>query len=243
MTRDDAQGPAAGRYIADTLKARKVYVLNDKTAYGEGLASEVERTLKSRGVTVVGSEGTEERNDFSSIITKIQAYAPDVVYFGSVYDQAGVFIKQLRAAGVGATVMGGDGWDSAELRTIGGKATVGALYTATTPPVSQLPNGAKFDAAYRKAFKRAPGGFAAFSYDAARVALEGMLAAAGRGGKAPSRTAVESAVRKANVKGLLSGDVRFDARGDRARAKLYVMKVGANLTPTVARTLEVGSGR
>ncbi|WP_188844630.1 branched-chain amino acid ABC transporter substrate-binding protein, partial [Deinococcus soli (ex Cha et al. 2016)] len=68
VARDDAQGPAGANFISGNLKAKKVYVLNDKTAYGEGLAKEVEKALKAKGVTVSANEGTEEKSDFSSIV-------------------------------------------------------------------------------------------------------------------------------------------------------------------------------
>ncbi|WP_217612330.1 ABC transporter substrate-binding protein, partial [Deinococcus sp. GbtcB9] len=95
VARDDAQGPAGANFISGNLKAKKVYVLNDKTAYGEGLAKEVEKALKAKGVTVSANEGTEEKSDFSSIVAKIKLANPDAIYFGGIYNQVGVFIKQL----------------------------------------------------------------------------------------------------------------------------------------------------
>ena len=226
VARDDAQGPAGANFISGNLKAKKVYVLNDKTAYGEGLAKEVEKALKAKGVTVSANEGTEEKSDFSSIVAKIKLVNPDAIYFGGIYNQVGVFIKQLREAGVQAPVVGGDGLDSPDLARVAGTGATNVYYTTVSAPLSALPAARAFAGSYRKAFGSDPQGFAAFAYDAARVALQGVLnAAKGNGGRVPSRTQVESAVRAGTYSGLLSGSVKFNAVGDRQSAKLYVMKL------------------
>ncbi|AFZ65903.1 branched-chain amino acid ABC transporter substrate-binding protein [Deinococcus peraridilitoris] len=240
VARDDAQGPAAGKYIADTLKAKKVYVLNDKTAYGEGLAQEVEKYLKSKGVQIVSSEGTEEKSNFQPLVIKIKALNPDVIYFGSIYDQAAVFIKQLRDAGVTAKVMGGDGWDSSDLQKIGGNSVKGALFTTVAAPIAALPAAGKFAEAYKKSFNSDAQGFGAFGYDAGKVTLQGVLAAIkANGNKMPTRAQVESAIRKVNATGLLSGNVRFNSVGDRQSAKMYIMEVQDSLDTKAVETVTV----
>lgn len=226
VARDDAQGPAGANFITTNLKAKKVYVLNDKTAYGEGLALEVEKALKAGGVQVVGNEGTEEKSDFSSIVAKIRLQRPDAIYFGGIYNQVGVFIKQLREAGVTAPVVGGDGLDSAELATIAGAGANNIYFTTVAAPLEALPAAKTFAASYQKTFNDAAQGFGAFGYDAAKVVLQGILAAAkANGNKAPTRAQVESAIRKGSFTGLLSGNVSFNSVGDRRAATLYVMNV------------------
>ncbi|WP_104990635.1 branched-chain amino acid ABC transporter substrate-binding protein [Deinococcus sp. NW-56] len=226
VARDDAQGPAGANFLADNLKAKKVYLINDKTAYGEGLTKEVEKALKAKGVQVVGNEGTEEKSDFSSIVAKIRLQRPDAVYFGGIYNQIGVFIKQLREAGITTPVMGGDGMDSSELATIAGKGATNIYFTTVAAPIDALPAAKTFAANFQKTFKDQAQGFAAFGYDAAKVVLQGILAAhKANGNKVPSRTQVESAIRKGNFTGLLSGNVSFNSVGDRKSATLYVMNV------------------
>lgn len=226
VARDDAQGPAGANFIAKTLKAKKAYVLNDKTAYGEGLANEVEKALKADGVQVVGSEGTEEKSDFSSIVAKIKLLQPDAIYFGGIYNQVGVFIKQLREAGITAPVVGGDGLDSSQLAVIAGKGANDIYFTTVAAPIEALPAAKVFAANFKKTFGKTAQGFGAFGYDAAKVVLQGILdAARANGNKAPSRQQVETAIRKGTYKGLLSGNVDFNSMGDRTSATLYVMNV------------------
>ncbi|GMA14528.1 branched-chain amino acid ABC transporter substrate-binding protein [Deinococcus metallilatus] len=239
VPRDDAQGPAAADFIANTLKAKKVYVLNDKTAYGAGLANEVEKALKAKGIQVVANEGTEEKNDFSSIVAKIKLQRPDVVYFGGIYSQIGVFLKQLRDAGVTVPVMGGDGLDSSELPKIAGKGAENVYYTTTGAPVEAFPPAKTFAATYQKTFGNPAQSFAVLGYDAGKVVLQGILnAAKANGNKVPSREQVEAAIRKGNFTSLLSGNVSFNSAGDRTSAKLYVIKlVGGK--PNLDTTLTV----
>ncbi|MDL2343216.1 branched-chain amino acid ABC transporter substrate-binding protein [Deinococcus sp. MIMF12] len=226
VARDDAQGPAGANFLTDNLKAKKVYLINDKTAYGEGLTKEVEKALKAKGTQVVGNEGTEEKSDFSSIVAKIRLQRPDAIYFGGIYNQIGVFIKQLREAGITTPVMGGDGMDSSELATIAGKGATNIYFTTVAAPIDALPAARTFAANFQKTFKDQAQGFAAFGYDAAKVVLQGILAAhKANGNKVPSRTQVESAIRKGSFTGLLSGNVSFNSVGDRKSATLYVMNV------------------
>ncbi|MBZ9713644.1 branched-chain amino acid ABC transporter substrate-binding protein [Deinococcus multiflagellatus] len=239
VARDDAQGPAGANFIAGDLKAKKVYVLNDKTAYGEGLAKAVEQALKARNVQVVANEGTEEKSDFSTIISKIRLQRPDAIYFGGIYNQVGVFIKQLREAGLATPVVGGDGMDSGELPVIVGKANANNIYfTTVAAPMSALPAARVFAANYRNTYRDEMQGFGAFGYDAAKVVVQGVLnAVRANGNKLPSRAQVESAIRKGNYTGLLSGNVSFNSVGDRKEASLYVMNVsgGAIRLKTITR--------
>ncbi|WP_291428433.1 branched-chain amino acid ABC transporter substrate-binding protein [Deinococcus sp.] len=229
VARDDSQGPAGANFISGTLKAKSVYLINDKTAYGEGLTKEVEKALKASGVTVIATEGTEEKSDFSSIIAKIKLQKPDAIYFGGIYNQVGVFIKQLREGGVATPVVGGDGLDSGELPVIVGTANANNIYfTTVAAPIDALPAAKVFAANYKKTFKDDVQGFGAFGYDAAKVVLQGTLnAVRANGNKLPSRTQVEKAIRKGSFTGLLSGNVSFNSVGDRKAGTLYVMNVTA----------------
>jgi branched-chain amino acid transport system substrate-binding protein len=97
--RDDQQGPAIASYIAAQLKAKKVAIADDKTAYGEGLADEVEKTLKAAKVSIVGRERTNDKEtDFKAILTKIKAKNPDVVFYGGMDATGGPMLKQARSS-------------------------------------------------------------------------------------------------------------------------------------------------
>lgn len=227
--RDDAQGPAGGNFVVTTLKAKKVYVLNDKTPYGQGLADEAQKEMQSRGVQIVASEGTEEKSDFSSIISKIQLLKPDAIYFGGLYGQVGPFAKQLREKGVNIPIMGGDGYDSPDLLTLAGAGAANIYFTTVAPPLNAVPAAKAVADKYKATYKKDIQGFGILSYDATKVVLAGIMnAVKANGGKLPSRQQVESAVRKVDLtSGTLTGAIKFNSVGDRTSAKMYIMSTKA----------------
>src|SRR5471030_427209 len=108
--RDDQQGPAIAAYIVQELKAKKVAIVDDKTAYGEGLANEVEKALRAAGVTVVGRERTTDKEtDFKAILTRIKSKSPDAVFHGGMDATGGLLLKQARELGIKAVFAFGDG--------------------------------------------------------------------------------------------------------------------------------------
>lgn len=238
--RDDAQGPAGANFLMTNLKAKKVYVLNDKTAYGQGLSAEVEKTLKAKGIAIVGSEGTEEKANFQPLITKIRALNPDAIYFGGIYDQIGVFAKQLRQAGINIPVMGGDGLDSGELLRIAGDGAKNIYFTTVAAPASEFNTAKNMISRYKKAFDKDAEGFSVMAYDSMKVILKGVRTAMGNSKDVPSRKMVMDAIRKTNYNGL-TGNIQFNSVGDRLKAKLFVVQVGNDLKTKVAGIVNVNA--
>ena len=246
--RDDSQGPAGADFLIDTVKAKRVYVLNDKTPYGQGLADAAEARMKTKGATIVSSEGTEEKSDFSSIIGKIKASKADAVYFGGLYGQVGPFAKQLREAGVSVPVMGGDGYDSPDLLALGGAGAKDIYFTTVAPPLTAVPAARVVASRYKAQYRKDLAGFGIMGYDSARVVLSGVLSAIkANGNKLPTRTQVETAVRKTNLKtGLLTGAITFNSIGDRTSSKMYIIQVkdaGGKLDFSTAGTVNVKSDK
>src|SRR5688572_19280675 len=109
VAHDDQQGPTLGRFAIDTLKIKSVAVIDDSTAYGQGLADAFERTVKAGGVKVVTREHTTDKDtDFKAILTKIKGRNPDLIMFGGIDPQAGPMVKQMAELGIKAKYLGGD---------------------------------------------------------------------------------------------------------------------------------------
>ncbi len=221
--RDDVQGVVGSEFAHGTMKAKSVYIIHDKTQYGQGVAEFFKADAEKKGVKVLGFEGTEEKSNFDPIITPIKAKNPDVIYFGGIYDQAAPFFKQTREKGVKSKFLGPDGMDSSDLTKIAGKAVVGMDYTSAAGPASALPKAKAFVEAFKKKFGKNPEPYAAEAYDAAHIALKAIEAAA-KGGKAPGREDVATAVRKVKHNGI-TGDIEFDGKGDRKKALYFVLQV------------------
>lgn len=238
VARDDAQGPGAAKYIIETLKAKSVYVLNDKTSYGAGLSGEVEKYLKSKNINIVASEGTDEKTNFQPLVIKIKALKPDVIYLGGIYDQAGVFLKQLREAGITTPLMGGDGYDDPTLLKIAGAGAKNAYYTTVSAPPEKFPTAKKFVTNFTKAFGKEPSGFSITGYDAMKVILKGVKNAIGTSKDVPTREMVEKGIRGVKLNGL-TGKIEFNSIGDRKQVKLFIIKIGDDLEPKVVGEVKI----
>jgi branched-chain amino acid transport system substrate-binding protein len=223
--RDDVQGPVGAEFAGGALKVKTVYIVHDKTTYGQGVAEAFKADLEKKGVKVVGFEGTEEKSNFDPIITPIKAKNPDLIYFGGIYDQGAPFFKQAREKGVKSKFLGPDGMDSSDLVKIGGKAVVGMYYTTAAAPASS-PQAKQFGEEYKKKFSKNPEPYAAESYVATAIAIKA-LESVTAGGKAPTRDAVTAAIRKVKFAGM-TGTIEFDEKGDPKKASYYVMQVASD---------------
>ena len=231
--RDDVQGPAGSEFATGELKAKKIFIIHDKTAYGQGVAEAFRDTSKKSGAAVLSFSGTEEKSDFTSLTQQIKALKPDLIYFGGVYSQGGPLLKQIRDAGLKAYFLGPDGLDSSDFVKLAGASAKGAYFTTVAGPVDKYPKAAKFAAAFKTKFNHAPESFALYSYDSARVILEATTAAIkANGGKMPTREAVSKEVRKVNFEGI-TGTIAFDSKGDRKKSDYYIMSLKEGIYPGV----------
>ena len=223
--RDDVQGKVGAEFASGTMKVKSVYILHDKTQYGQSIAEFFKDDSEKKGVKVLGFDGTEEKSNFDPLITPIKAKNPDVIYFGGIYDQAAPFFKQTREKGVKAKFMGPDGMDSSDLAKIAGPAVVGMYYTSAAGPASALPKAKTFVEEFKKKFSKNPEPYAAESYDAAHIAILAIEQAA-KSGKL-TREDVAAAVRKTKLSGI-TGDIAFDSKGDRQKAQYFVLQVSSD---------------
>lgn len=223
--RDDVQGPVGARFAAQELKAKSVYIIHDKTLYGQGVADNFRNEAKKLGINVLGFEGTEERANFSPMINPLKAKNPALVYFGGIYHQGGLLLKQLREKGVNAKFMGPDGLDSAEMAKIAGSSVVGSYYTSVAGPPDAYPETAAFAKKFKQRFSKDVEAFGLYGYDATLVGIKAMEQwIKANPGKKPSRTDVSTAVRK--IKGFkgVTGPIEFDGKGDPIKAKYFVLQ-------------------
>ena len=215
--RDDQQGPALALYIANELKARRVALIDDKTAYGEGLANEVEKTLKAANVSVVGRERTTDKEtDFKAILTKIKAKNPDVIFHGGMDATAGPMLRQARELGIKAVFTFGDGACTDEMGKLGGPAAEGLVCSQAGAPREAA--NKDFLAAYKARFG-AMKEYAPLFYDGTLAVIEAMKKA---NSVDPARFAPE--IFNVSFRGA-TGIVEFDAKGDRKNADMTIFKL------------------
>jgi branched-chain amino acid transport system substrate-binding protein len=170
---DDSQGPAAALYIKNVLKPTKVFVIDDQSAYGAGLADAVKQTLGSLVVSSdkVGADG--KQTDFSSSVTKVVSSGATALFYGGYYQNAGLLRKQLTAAGWKGTLVAGDGVnDPGYIKAAGNAAAQGTILTCPCSPASKA--GGTFDTDYQAKWNVAAGTYSDVAYDAANIFLQGI---------------------------------------------------------------------
>ncbi|MDQ7828711.1 MAG: branched-chain amino acid ABC transporter substrate-binding protein [Armatimonadota bacterium] len=224
--RDDVQGRVGAEFAGKDLKVKSAYVIHDKTAYGQGVAEFFRQFAPQNGIRILGFEGTEETANFDPILTPIAARRPELIYFGGIYNQAGVFFKQARAKGITAKFLGPDGMDSSDLARIAGQAIVGMHYTTVAGPASFYPGAAKFAADYKKRFGADPEPFAVQAYESCWIGLTAIAnAVKAAGGKKPTRLQVTNEVRKIRGFKGLTQTYTFDEKGDPTPATYFVIRI------------------
>ena len=223
--RDDQQGPAIANYLAATVNPKLVAVIDDATAYGEGLANQVEKTLVAAGVKVLPREkGTDKTTDWKAVLTKVKGGGPDAVFYGGMDATGGPLLRQGRELGIKAVFSFGDGSCTDNMKQLAGEAADGMLCSqAGIPPQAA---SKKFLDAYKKRFAVDPILYSPFTYDAANLLITAMKKADSAD---PAKYLPE--LRKIDFTGA-TGKIVFDAKGDRSDAEItiFTMKAGA-LTP------------
>ncbi len=222
--RDDVQGPLGADFAAQDLGAKTIFLIHDKTTYGQSIADEVKKQATVDGMQVVGYEGiTPGESDFSGVLNKVAVVKPDVVYFGGIYPEGSLLIKQMSDKGIKAKFIGPDGMDDPEEVKIAGAAVIGTYYTSPAADISRTPAGKAWVDSFTAKFGKAPSNWSAYGYDAMNVIMEGLKKAiVANGGKKPSRLQVSTAVRAVSGLQGLTSVISFDDKGDNKGAKLYV---------------------
>ena len=218
---DSKVGAALGRYAVTTLKAQRIAVIDDRTAFGQGLADEFIRGVKAAGgADLVSRQYTNDRaTDFNAILTQIKGRQPDVVFYGGMDAVAGPLLKQMKSLGVNARFMGGDGICSERLGELSAGASGDNLVTCAVAggvTGAQEKGYADFVARYQQRYKLTLQTYAPYAYDAVMVLATAMRNA---GSADPRRYLPELA--KVRYRGV-TGDIAFDANGDLADAAMTI---------------------
>ncbi|VTU20357.1 Leucine-, isoleucine-, valine-, threonine-, and alanine-binding protein precursor [Variovorax sp. SRS16] len=233
---DDTQlGGTLGKYAVETLKGKNIAVIDDRTAYGQGVAEEFEKSAKAAGATIVGHEFTTANStDFNAILTKLKGAKPDVLFFGGMDAVGGPMLKQVKQLGMDVKFMGGDGLCTAELAKLAGDAI------GEDKVVCAEAGGVEGDfkaplEAWKQKFKEKNGVevqiYAPYVYDSVQVLAAAMVKA---GSADPEKYLPE--VGKIQYKGL-TGPIAFDEKGDikNGALTLYTYKGGQRVQIAVVR--------
>ena len=217
---DDVQGPAAASFVWSTCGFKRIAILDDQTTYGKGLANEFEKKFKSFGGTVLAHNGiTQGEKDFAPLLTKIKSLEPELVFFGGVYPELSLLMKQSKKIGLNAPWMGGDGVFDISLIRLVGSAAEGSYATMLGVDPHSLPSARDFVTRYEARYGEI-GSFSAYGYDASNVLIDAIR----RAGK-NDREAVLHEVRNTKDFSGILGPVNFDKKGDAIGKSVGIFKI------------------
>ena len=229
-------GGTLGTYAVKTLKGKSIAVIDDRTAYGQGVADEFEKAVKAAGGAVAGREFTTDKaTDFTAILTGLKAKKPDVVFFGGMDAVAGPMMRQMKQLGIEAKFMGGDGICSSELpKLAAGTMADGSVVCAEAGGVEGAAKKSMddFSAAFKKKYNADVQVYAPYVYDAVNV----MVAAMVKAGSADPAKYLPVLAKTEGYKGV-TGIIGFDAKGDikNGALTLYTYKGGKREQIAVVR--------
>lgn len=206
-------GSTLGKYAVNTLKAKNVAVIDDRTAYGQGVADEFTKAAEAAGAKIVAKEFTTDKaTDFNAILTSIKGKKPDVVFFGGMDAVGGPMLKQMKSLGITAKFMGGDGICTGELSKLAGDA-IGSeqVFCAEAGGVEGEGKAAmdKFRADFKAKFNVDVNLYSPYVYDATKV----MVAAMVKAGSSDPAKYLPVLAATSDYKGV-TGPIAFDEKGD-----------------------------
>jgi branched-chain amino acid transport system substrate-binding protein len=229
-------GGTLGRYAVQTLKGKSIAVIDDRTAYGQGVADEFEKAVKAAGGNVVGREFTNDKaTDFTAILTTLRGKNPDVVFFGGMDAVAGPMLRQMKTLGINAKFVGGDGICSPQLANLAaGTMADDQVYCAKAGGVDKEGEKAMadFNAAFKRKFNTDVQVYAPYVYDAVNV----MVAAMEKAGSADPARYLPELAKTEGFRGV-TGTIAFDNKGDikNGALTLYTYRGGKQAQLAVIR--------
>ncbi len=220
MADDGKQGKALGEYAVKKLGFKRLAVIDDGTAYGQGLADEFERAVKASGGQIVKREHTNDKAvDFAAVLTSIKAANPEAIFFGGYDQQAGPMAKQMKTLGMNAKLMGGETMNSAKFIELAGPAAEGAIASTPGAALESRPGGKAFADKYKARYNQDIGLYGPYFYDGVML-----IAAAMKAADSTDPAKYLPALQKIKYNGV-TADIAFDPKGDLTQGLLTIFEV------------------
>ncbi|WP_413197391.1 branched-chain amino acid ABC transporter substrate-binding protein [Pararobbsia alpina] len=209
MGHDGIGGVVAGHFSVEQLKAKRIGIIDDRTAFGQGIADAFEKGVKAANGNIVDREYTNDKAvDFRAILTAMKAKNVDVIFFGGLDEQGAALVKQMRSLGMNTLLFGAGALKSNAFLQIAGPAGEGTQDLEPGPALDKLPAAVDFGKRYKARFNQDVELYAPFAYDAALAMIKAVHDA-----NSLDRAKIVTALATVQVKGV-TGDIKFDPNGD-----------------------------
>ncbi|MFL9887460.1 branched-chain amino acid ABC transporter substrate-binding protein [Paraburkholderia agricolaris] len=220
MATDVQQGAKLAAFARQLAPSGRIALVDDRSAYGQGLIDEVEKDLEASGIRPVAREYTSEQAvDFSAILTSMKAANPAVIIFGGADAQAGPMVRRMAQLGMKADFIGGDGVCTADWTRLSGGANEGQYCTQAGAPHDRMAGYPRFAERLEKGYGTKVVAFAPYSYDATRLMINAMQ----RANSSNPRVYV-SALASSHYEGV-TGKIAFTGNGDNRNGEVWVYQV------------------
>lgn len=221
MTSDTQQGSVVGAYVVKKLGAKRIAIVDDRTAYGQGLADEFEKAAKAAGGNVIRREFTNDKAvDFKAVLTNLKRLNPDVVFYGGAEAQSAPMVQQMRELGMPSVLVSGEMSKTDNFIRLAGKASEGTICSLAGLPLEQMPGGPAYSQRYQKRFSSPVQTYSPYAYDGAMAMMKAMVQA---GSSEPAKYL--PALAATSITGVTSQRIGYDAHGDLKEGGITMYKV------------------
>ncbi len=224
MTSDKQQGAMAARFAQRDLGFKKIAVIDDRTAYGQGLADqfvkEIKKGSKTRNVTLLSREfASDKAVDFKAVLTKLKAEKPDLIYYGGAEAQAAQLAKQMKALGITATLMGGEMLKTPTFLKIAGNAAEGTIASLAGSQLTDMPGGKTYAQKYQKRFGQEVQTYSPYAYDGAMAMFTAM-----KNANSTDPAKYLPFLAKISMAGVTAPHIEYDAQGNLKNSGITMYK-------------------
>lgn len=229
-TTDQVQGPVGADFAVKTLRLTRVGIIHDKTSYGQGVAEEFRQQAIKDGATVVAFEGVQVGDrDFRSVLTKVKALDPQIIYFGGQFSEGGLLVRQARDVGfTGAFMASEANFDPAFIKVAGPSAENSYVTFLGSPP-ELLPSAKQFIEAYKKRYPQEDvKSYDHYAYEVTNMVIEAVQHVG------PDRAKIIDYLHKIDYHGVL-GETRFDEKGDTLNKTITIFQVKNGIFTPITR--------
>ncbi|WP_018131583.1 branched-chain amino acid ABC transporter substrate-binding protein [Effusibacillus pohliae] len=215
------QADKAADYMVNQLKAKRIAIVHDNSAFAKDLAESTKQAVQQKGGEVVAFEAVNpDEKDFTSLLTKLKAAKPDATYWTAYYAAGGLLIKQFKQLGVPGAIGVGDGANDKTLIDIAGKQAAEGTFVTTSPTPEFIPGAKSFIDSYKAKFKEEPGPYSALSYDGMRLLADAITRA-----NSTDKAAIVKALQETKGFKTFGGDLSFKPDGTLEKSNFIVIQV------------------